>query len=358
MKFPNYQLPDLKQTYMDSKQTQPKCITLRSQIAQLKEPIIIGVAGDSGSGKSTYSNGIRRLLGTDLVSTIEMDGYHKEDREQRRISGRLPLDPEANHLDLLRSHLALLKQAKSIEVPIYNHGTGKFDSPVHLAPSPIVVVEGLHALYPEILPLLDFSIYVDPDHDVKWQWKYERDVKKRGHLAEALTEEMLKREAAYKRWIDFQKTNANVVIKIFPSHLKEFSRHEFTGNLPANCYKVELIVEPGQVSLPSLPLPFDFAAMLEANQPPFMLAAVPCTYWGRKVMIIHIDGVLSQDTIATLEKQIVAYTGIPLEEGLSTQNIPDLQAHEQVSATQFAQLLITWRFLELVNHRLSELMAR
>jgi phosphoribulokinase len=57
---------------------------------------------------------------------------------------------------------------------------------------------------------------------------------------------------------------------------------------------VELIVEPVPVPLSTLPLPFDLAAMLEANQPPFLLAAVPCTYWGRQVMITHIDGVLSQ----------------------------------------------------------------
>ena len=337
---------------MDNKQPQLNCANFRSLLKQLKEPIIIGVAGDSGSGKSTYSGGIKRLIGADLVSTIEMDGYHKEDREQRLISGRLPLDPEANHLDLLRSHLIDLKAGKAIAVPIYNHGTGKFDRPVPLSPSPIIIVEGLHALYPEFLPLLDFKIYVDPDHDVKWQWKYERDVKKRGHRAEELTEEMLRREAAYKRWIDFQKTNGNVVIKIFQSCLKEYSRHEYTGNLPPNCYKVELIVEPAKMPLPTLPLPFDFSAMLSANQLPFMLASVPCTYWGRNVTIIHLDGVLSQETIANLEQQIVAYTGIPLEEGLANQNISD---RAQVSATQFAQLLITWRFLELVNYRLSEI---
>ena len=331
---------------------QPACVTLRSRLVQLPSPIIIGVSGDSGSGKTTYSNGIRRLLGDDIVQTIELDGYHKEDRDQRLLSGRLPLDPDANYLDLLEEHLRLLKQGKSIDVPIYNHGTGKFDSPRSLAPSPIIIIEGLHALYPQLLPLLDFSIYVDPDHDVKWQWKYERDVKKRGHRAEALREEMLKREAAYKRWIDFQKTNANIVIKIFHSRLQEFSRHEFTGQVPGWCYKVELIVEPASIPLPTLPLPFDFAAMLAAHQPPFMLAAVPCTYWGRPVTIIHIDGVLSQQTIAELEAQIVAYTGIPVDEALGSSVTP--QEFEQVSATQFAQLLVTWRFLEQVNHRLFE----
>lgn len=326
----------------------PICITLRTQLQKLKTPIIIGVAGDSGSGKTTYSDGIRRLIGSDIVDTIAMDGYHKENREQRKISNRLPLDPDANHLDLLQQHLTQLKQGKTVEIPIYNHATGNFDPPLTFPPKPIIIVEGLHALYPEFLPLLDFSIYVDPDHDVKWQWKFERDVKKRGHRAETLKEEMLKREAAFKRWLDFQKTGADVVIKISQSQLKNYSRHEFTGNIPEGYYKVELIVLPAAVPLPTLPLPFDLASMLESHQPPFMLAAVPCTYWGRNVMILHIDGILSQETISELENHIVDYTGIPIEQAIIKRE------KSQVSATEFAQLLITWRFLEQVNHILEE----
>jgi phosphoribulokinase len=336
------------QTIEPTPSNQPACITLRSQLSQLRYPVIIGVAGDSGSGKTTYSDGIRRLIGTDIVDTIAMDGYHKEDREQRKTSGRLPLDPDANHLDLLREHLTQLKQGKTVDVPIYNHATGFFDPPVPFAPKPIIIVEGLHALYPELLPLLDFSIYVDPDHDVKWQWKFERDVKRRGHRAETLVEEMLKREAAYKRWLDFQKTSADVVIKIFNSRLKEFSRHEFTGQLPEGYYKVELIVLPAPAPLPTLPLPFDLAAMMNANQSPFLLTAVPCTYWGRNVMIIHIDGVLSQQTIAELERHIVDFTGIPIERAIVKRE------REQVSATEFAQLLVAWRFLEQVSDLLEE----
>lgn len=319
------------------------CATLRSRLLARSTPILVGVSGDSGSGKTTYSHGIKRLLGEDLVKTIELDGYHKEDREQRHMSGRLPLDPDANHLSLLLDHLKALKQGQAIEVPIYNHQTGKFDPPIPCSPAPIIIIEGLHALYPEFLPFLDFSLYVDPDREIKWQWKSERDLKKRGHRAEALVEEMLQREAAYKRWIDFQKTNASIVIKIFPSQLKQFSRHEFTADLPAWCYKVELIVQPASMPLPALPLPFDFAAMLQSTPLPFMLAAVPCTYWGRKVTIVHIDGVLSPDTLSQLEANIVAHTGIPVETIFSTP-----EERERVCATQFAQLLITWRFLEQI----------
>lgn len=333
---------------IDSNFFKRKSAPLRSRLQDLRQPMIIGVCGDSGSGKTTYSNGIRELIGGDIVSTIEMDGYHKENREQRKISGRFPLDPDANHLDLLEQHLRELKQGKPVEIPIYNHATGDFDPPRPLSPTPIIIIEGLHTLYPQFLPLLDFSIYVDPDHEVKWQWKYERDVKKRGHSAEALLEEMLKREAASKRWIDFQKTAANVVIKIFPSSLKEFSRQQFTGQLPSNYYKVELIVQPALLPLPTLAFPFNLAGLLGSSQPSFLLATVPCIYWGKAVNIIHIDGVLSEDAIAELQQNIVNYTGIPIDEALPRDE------NERVSATRFAQLLITWRFLEQVNYQLQK----
>lgn len=327
---------------------------IRSQLTKLKTPIIIGIAGDSGSGKTTYSNGIRRLLGTDFVKTITMDGYHKENRKKRAISGRLPLDPEANRLEFLQEHLGELKQGRPVEVPIYNHKTGDFDKPIHFKPSPIIIVEGLHALYPQYLPLLDFTIYVDPTREIKWEWKYKRDMEKRGHETEKLTKEMLEREAAYKKWIDFQKTNADIVIKIGKSQIKDFAKYESISKLPACCYKVELIMEPAEMKLPTIPLPFDLSSLLDINQPPFLLAAVPSLYWGKRAMVVHLDGVLSEKTVEALEKHIASLTGMSVEKMLKTQDMSSLPEHEQVTAVCFAQLLIAWRFLELINHRLTK----
>jgi phosphoribulokinase len=320
--------------------------TIREALKQLKFPIIVGVAGDSGSGKTTFSNGIRRLIGSDLVSTICTDGYHKEDRDQRQQSGRLPLDPEANYLDLLAQHLADLKQGKTIEVPLYNHATGKFDPPEVFPPTPIIVVEGLHVLYPQFLPFLDFTLYVDPDRNVKWNWKWERDVKKRGHKAEVLEAEMLQREAAFVRWIDAQKIDANVVVQVGHSQLEGLLPTRFSETQSAKGYRVNLILEPTPTPLPSLSIPLDLAAMLELDKPAFLLAAVPFRYWGRTAIAVHIDGNLAPQTISELEQYIVGCTGIPLQEA-----VPQ-ESYEKVSATSFAQLLIAWRFLAQVQQTL------
>ena len=107
-----------------------------------------------------------------------------------------------------------------------------------------------------------------------------------------------------------------------------------------------MILEPTETPLPGLSLPFDLATMLELNRPSFLLAAVPFRYWGRTAIAIHIDGNLSPQTIAELENYIVQFTGIPIQEA-----IPQEQ-YEKVSATHFAQLLITWRFLAQINQTL------
>lgn len=319
---------------------------LRALLRQHGRPILIGVAGDSGSGKTTYTNGLRRMLGPDIVATLSTDGYHKENREQRRRSGRIPLDPEANRLELLQQHLEQLRRGESVEVPVYNHRSGDFERPRRLAPPTILVVEGLHALYPQFLPLLDFTVFVEPDRAIKQRWKIARDIAYRGHAVEYLTEEIRRREAGYKRWIEFQKTDADVVIKIHHSRLPELAEQQLLGDLPAVCYHMELIFRPIQMPLPALRVPLNLARMLGEEPNPFLCCVIPRNYWGRRANAIHLDGVMTRRSVAALERQIVEFTGIPL-----VTRKPG-QQHERVSAIQFTQLLVIWPILEHIAHQL------
>ncbi len=329
------------------------CSLLQSRLTKLQTPFVIGIAGDSGSGKTVFSDGIRRILGVDLIRTITMDGYHRENRAQRAISGQLPLDPSANKFDLLQEHLKALRNNKAADIPQYNHTTGDFDKPVRVEPAPIIIIEGLHALYPEFLDLIDLKIFVDPCREIKWQWKFARDVEKRGHRAEKLEEEMFAREAAYKRWIDFQKIYADMVIKIFNSKMAHFARYDFTNPLPQKFYKVELIMKPSPTQLPSLPLPFDLSNIMRMDKPPFLLATTSCRYWGQSVVDIHMDGAFSTQTIAALEAHITDCTTIKINQNVSEGKSPD-PSGETVSSTELSQLLIAWRFLEAVNHKLMQ----
>ncbi len=321
---------------------------LRARLRAAPRPVLMGVAGDSGSGKSTYSQGIQRLLGADLVTTISLDGYHKETRAQRRQSGRTPLDPKANRLKTARDHLEAIREGRPVDIPVYNHSSGEFDPPVPFRPKPVVVVEGLHALYPEFLPLLDFTVFVDSDRQVKWRWKFDRDVGRRGYDPDEARRELRPREAAYKRWIDFQKTSADVVVKLHRSEMASLAVQEYQGQLPEDYYHIELIVSPIRTVLPSLYLPVDLNTMTHERAMPFMLANVPSSYWGRPVNVVHVDGAVTPDALCQLEAEMMRLAGIPTGEARLGPVV------DQPSTKLFTQLLVTWPFLGHVSALLEE----
>ena len=325
--------------------------TLRSLLELPGPPLIIGVAGDSSAGKTTYTNGLRRMLGDDIVGTIEMDGYHKEDRATRARTGRSPLDPEMNHLGLLREHLDALRRGESVHLRRYDHGTGTFIAPQPFSPKPILVLEGLHALYPEFTSLLDYTVFVDPARDIKLGWKIARDTQFRGHRVEPLADEIRKREAAFRRWIEFQKTDANVVIKINRSKLKLLANEEYWGDRPPEgCFHMELIFQPAHTPLPPLRMSFSLAKMLGEDPLPFALAVVPRSYWGRRANAIHLDGLMPPRAVHVLQGQIERFTGIEVTDS----HLSGIRKHERMPAIVFTQLLVTWPILEHIANLLEK----
>ena len=108
---------------------------------------LIVISAPSGSGKTTFTEGIRSIFGSDLVSTITLDDYHSLNREGRREQGLTPLNPRANRIDQLEEDLILLKRGVPVEKPVYNHTTGTFDTPVIFRPNKILILEGLHTMF-------------------------------------------------------------------------------------------------------------------------------------------------------------------------------------------------------------------
>jgi len=101
----------------------------------MARPIILGIVGDSASGKTTLTRGLVRLLGQDQVSLMCLDDYHRFDRSQRPAMGITPLHPECNHMDIMAQHLALLRRGEPVLKPVYRHADGSFGPPVRLEPA-------------------------------------------------------------------------------------------------------------------------------------------------------------------------------------------------------------------------------
>ena len=119
--------------------------------ALMPRPIVLGVVGDSGAGKTTLTRGLVRVLGDGNVAHLSADDYHRYDRHERHSLGITPLHPDANYLDILTQHLGHLRDGAPVLKPVYNHRTGKLGAPRYLRPAPYLVVEGLLSFHTETL---------------------------------------------------------------------------------------------------------------------------------------------------------------------------------------------------------------
>lgn len=182
--------------------------------------VMIGVAGDSGCGKSTFLRRLIDLFGEEFMTVICLDDYHSLDRKQRKETGITALNPKANNFDLMYEQMKALKEGKAIDKPIYNHETGELDPPERIQPNHIIVIEGLHPLYDErVRSLIDFSVYLDISDEVKIAWKIQRDMEERGHDYEDVLAAINSRKPDFQNYIEPQREFADVVLQVLPTNL-------------------------------------------------------------------------------------------------------------------------------------------
>lgn len=317
-------------------------MNLADKLRESGRVFVVAVAGDSGSGKTTLSTGIRRMLGEDLVSSFSMDDYHCLDREQRMVRKITPLNPEANHLQLLAEHLEALRQGETIQKPVYDHSNGKIVGPVPFKSAPVLILEGLHPFYTEDLRrFTDLKIFVDPSKMVKRRWKIRRDCGDRGYHPNEVMKEILDREPDYKMYVDIQKIHADVVVKIEDSRLLP----PIIQAPPLERYSVRLIQKMVETPLPEVGLTIDLSTILRISEHEFTIAFQRDDYYGKRVGIMTIDGELHKDMVEELEQKLCSFTGVESP-------VCDRNGSEYVSAIGMTQLLLCWRLLENLEYLL------
>lgn len=259
--------------------------SFRDAVAARDGVYVIGVAGDSGSGKTSFTESIRHLFGDRLVSTITLDDYHILNRKQRKEKDITPLAPEANDLAGLGEDLVAIRQGKPIEKMVYDHSRGILTGPVRFTPAKIVILEGLHTLFtPQIRESLDFSLYVDPADDVKKEWKLKRDMQKRGYSEREVMEEIRGRQQDYERYIAPQKEYADAVIRI------EFSQYGRDLGWLKNIYRTTLSQIPVRKSHPDAGLMLDLVPLLSLEADRFSVSFARETTGGREMAALTFDG--------------------------------------------------------------------
>lgn len=179
--------------------------------------IIIGIAGGTGSGKTTVVRSIMENLSQDEVALLPLDSYYND-------SSHVPMElrqsinfdhPNAFDWELLSQHVAMLRRGEAIEQPIYDFLTcTRQKETLHVEPRKVIIIEGILALSDkELCKLMDLKIFVDADPDERLIRVMQRDVVERGRTAEAVMERYMRvLKPMHLEFIEPAKRYADLII--------------------------------------------------------------------------------------------------------------------------------------------------
>ena len=285
------------------------CVVTYASASGEQQTIVIGLAADSGCGKSTFMRRVTQLFGGDpeppkggnpdsntLISenttVICLDDYQCLDRFGRKEKGVTALAPEAQDFDLMYEQIKAIKEGKSVEKPIYNHVTGLLDPPETIVPPKILIVEGLHPFYDErVNDLIDFSIYLDISDEVKFAWKIQRDMAERGHSLESIQASIESRKPDFDAYIDPQKAKADVIVQVLPTQLipddeeKKVLRVKMIQKEGVECFEPTYLFDEGS-TVSWIPC----GRKLTCSFPGIKFFYGPDTFYGENVSVLEMDG--------------------------------------------------------------------
>ncbi|GAC1675551.1 MAG: phosphoribulokinase [Candidatus Dormibacteraceae bacterium] len=181
-----------------------------------RRPIFVGIGGDSGAGKTTITSAFFGLFGAERITSICLDDYHSLDRRQRGLVGLTALNPRANNFAVMEEQVWALKRGEAIQKPVYDHSNGTLSGPELLEPREVVIMQGLHPfLVTGVRHAFDFRVWLDPEPELRLQWKLQRDIAKRGYSKEQVLAEIEARRPDVEAYIEPQRQHADMVVRFF-----------------------------------------------------------------------------------------------------------------------------------------------
>lgn len=177
-------------------------------------PFILGIVGDSGSGKNTVANGVQALIGPEKVTTVELDDYHRLTRAERLERGLTALNPLVHNLSLMQEHLQLLRRGRPIRNRSYDHSDGTFGPIRLIEPREVVVARGLLGFPSEELrPVYDLAVFLHPEAELLFRWKLRRDVQTRGYSEAEVLKYIAQHLLDSKAYVVPQAEHADLVVR-------------------------------------------------------------------------------------------------------------------------------------------------
>jgi uridine kinase len=179
--------------------------------------VIIGIAGGSGSGKTTVANVILKAVGKEKIAYLPHDAYYKD------LSDLPPMQrkqvnfdhPDSLDNDLLIEHIQALKDRKPVELPVYDFTTdSRTDQTIQIKPHRVIIVEGILIFAdPKLRDLFDVRLFVDTDADIRFIRRLQRDITERGRTTENVVNQYLKTvRPMHLEFVEPSKRYADVII--------------------------------------------------------------------------------------------------------------------------------------------------
>ena len=177
---------------------------------------VIGICGDSGTGKSTLLQHISSMFSPNNLLQIEGDGDHKWERGDSNWKNYTHLNPQANYLYRQAMDIRSLKNGESVKRVDYDHHTGQFTQKHTYRPCRFISIGGLHIFYlPQLRSIVDLKIYTEAEEDLRVMWKTNRDADSRGYSREEILRQIRSRYEDANKYIYPQKDFADVILHYF-----------------------------------------------------------------------------------------------------------------------------------------------
>ncbi len=179
--------------------------------------IIIGIAGGTGSGKTTLADKLANSFGREEVSILRHDAYYRRHDEMTYEERcRLNYDhPDAFDNELLVEHILALKEGIAVEMPVYDYSVhNRSDETILVNPAPVIILEGIMIFAePELCELMDIKVFVDTDADVRILRRIIRDVNERGRSLDTIIRQYLTTvKPMHEQFVEPSKRHADLII--------------------------------------------------------------------------------------------------------------------------------------------------